>query len=269
LSFSKPETLGLLECLGAIKIYDKQHAVSQYQLIFKTPTDLSNPSVLRTLLTGPAWSLDARFRVAKYLARSVMAVHSLDFVHKNIRPETILVFEDSSQSLPSSFLVGFERFRPLGAGTTLTGDNVWQRNLYRYPNRQGVKPEDAYIMQHDIYSLGVCLLELGLWTSFVIFTEPLQLGPQLDISKQLALAEKEPLKAAWAIKGILINMAKELLPAAMGLVYTEVVISCLTCLDSNASNMFAHAKDIYDEDGIIVGVAFIEKILLRLESVRM
>ncbi|KAJ9503192.1 hypothetical protein H2202_001346 [Exophiala xenobiotica] len=269
LSFSKPETLGLLECLGAIKIHDQRGAVSQYQFIFKIPPGLGNPSVLRTLIMGPASSLDARFRIARSLARSVMAVHSADLVHKNIHPETIVVFEDSSQSLPSSFLVGFERFRAAGAGTTLAGDNVWQRNLYRHPNRQGIRPEDTYIMQHDIYSLGVCLLELGLWTTFVTPTEPPQPGPRLDIGEQLVLAKREPIQAARSIKSILINMAKELLPTTMGLMYTEVVLSCLTCLDSGTSNMFADARDVYDADGIIVGVAFIEKILLRLEGIRL
>ena len=28
--------------------------------------------------------------------------------------------------------------------------------------RQGVHPEEQLVMQHDIYSLGVCLLEIGL-----------------------------------------------------------------------------------------------------------
>ena len=74
------------------------------------------------------------------------------------------------------------------------------------------------------------------------------------------------LKAAWDIKNILTGMAKEFLPSLMGLLYTEVVLSCLTCLDSEATNMFASEKDLYDEDGIFVGVVFIEKILSRLES---
>ncbi len=31
-----------------------------------------------------------------------------------------------------------------------------------------------YQMQHDIYSLGVVLLEIGLWTSFVTYAEDLE-----------------------------------------------------------------------------------------------
>lgn len=42
------------------------------------------------------------------------------------------------------------------------GDNLMDRNFYRHPNRQGESPKDIYVMQHDIYSLGICLLEIGL-----------------------------------------------------------------------------------------------------------
>jgi hypothetical protein len=266
LSLSRPETLGLLECLGVIKLLKPSGSLSQFQFIYKLKPTLSNASTLRTRLTGTPSSLDARFRLARSLARSIMAVHSADLVHKNVRPETIVVFEDSGDPLPISYLVGFERFRPLGAGTSLIGDMVWERNIYRFPKRQGVRPEESYIMQHDIYSLGVCLLEIGIWTSFVTTTTPPKPGPRLDISKQLAM--KEHLEAAWEIKKKFLEMAREFLPSAMGLVYTEVVTSCLTCLDQGATNMFASVKDLYDEDGILVGVAFIEKILMRLESVR-
>ena len=42
-------------------------------------------------------------------------------------------------------------------------------------------------MQHDIYSLGVCLLEIGLWRSFVYYegedsSDGATLGPYLDIA---------------------------------------------------------------------------------------
>lgn len=264
LSLSKPETLGLLQCLGVIKILGRLGKLYQFQFIYKIPQALSEAASLRTQLTGPPISLDARFRLARSLARNLMAVHSADLVHKNIRPETVVVFKDSSDPLPVSFLVGFERFRPLSAGSNLIGDMMWERDIYRYPNRQGLRPEFVYIMQHDIYSLGVCLLEIGLWTSFVTTGDPPRPGPRLDMSK---VTMRPKVQAAWEIKKMFIEMARESLPSAMGLVYTEVVISCLTCLDQGTSNMFADVKELYDEDGILVGVAFIEKILMRLESI--
>jgi hypothetical protein len=35
-------------------------------------------------------------------------------------------------------------------------------NVYRHPDRQGV-PNSSHQKEHDIYSYGVLLLELGLW----------------------------------------------------------------------------------------------------------
>ena len=194
-----------------------------------------------------------------------MAVHSADFVHKNIRPDTIVVFEGSQKQNVAAYLIGFERSRPSAANTSLTGDMVWGRNLYRHPSRQGIKPEHVYIMQHDVYSLGVCLLETGIWSPLVVPSGTPKPGPKLHIEEQIAM--KNPLKAAWEIKQLLIDMAQTLLPSLMGLTYTDVVLSCLTCLDSEKTNMFANEADLYDEDGILVGVCFIEKILSRLESI--
>jgi hypothetical protein len=262
LSLSTPDTLGLLKCLGVIKIFESSGSLLQFQFIYQNPSTLNYASSLRTQLMGSPISLDARFRLSKSMARNLMAVHTADLVHKNIRPEKIVVFEDSSDPLPVSCLVGFERFRPFKAGTNLTGDMVWERNIYRHPKRQGIKPEDEYIMQHDIYSLGACLLEIGLWTSFIATAEQ-----QLENSKYTRTIERMRAGTAGEIKNIFIDMALENLPFAMGRVYTEVVLSCLTCLDQGASNMFANVRELYDEDGILVGVAFIEKILMRLESI--
>ena len=78
---------------------------------------------------------------------------------------------------------------------------------------------------------------------------------------------RNSVKAAWEIKKILIHMAQTFLPNLMGLLYTKVVLSCLTCLDSDTTNMFVKEKDLYHEDGILVGVVFIEQILSRLESI--
>ena len=82
----------------------------------------------------------------------------------------MLVFtsEEGCNDIGELFLVGFESFRPLDDCTHLAGDCEWQKNLYRHPSRQGMFPEEYYQMQHDIYSLGVCLLELGMGESFVI-----------------------------------------------------------------------------------------------------
>ena len=113
-------------------------------------------------------------------------------------------------------------------------------------------------MQHDIYSLGVCLLEIGLWDSFV---RPgadgcCSISPRLNISEHLT--KKRQNDRANGIKGELIDMARKNLPNKMGTRYAEVVISCLSCLDRD--NSFGHKDELLDNDGILVGVRYIEKV---------
>ncbi|KAL8790277.1 MAG: hypothetical protein Q9195_006435 [Heterodermia aff. obscurata] len=266
LSCSQPSTLGLLQCIGVMKKLDTSGKISQYQFVFLYPSEhYTTTSSLRALLLRGPISLDAKYAIAKSLTRGVLAVHSADFVHKSIRPDNILVFNDSNDQETKAYLVGFEQIRPAAASTSLIGDMLWERNLYRHPSRQGVRPEHIYIMQHDIYSLGVCLLEIGIWNSLVIPSVPPKPGKLLHIEGQLKM--NNTLKAAWEIKKTLIHMARTFLPSLMGKVYTNVVLSCLTCLDPDATNMFASEKDLYDEDGILVGVVFIELILSKLGSI--
>jgi serine/threonine protein kinase len=186
-----------------------------------------------------------------------MFVHTSGFVHKSIRPETIIVFQEKGSLLGPSFLIGFERFRPGGAGTLLAGDASWEKNLYRHPKRQGLQPEDRYVMQHDIYSLGVCLLEIGLWNSFVCLDgDSLQPGPELESITEALLTKK----SAVLIKQTLVLMASNRLPGLMGQRYADLALACLTCLDPGDTNLFGKETDLEDDDGIVVGVQYIEKV---------
>jgi hypothetical protein len=166
-----PIVFSLLPCLGVTKRFASPARIDGFELIFALPTGFKNPRSLRTILLGDSqYPLDDRFRLARLLARSVSFLHSSRIVHKNITPETILLLQDaSSDALDAPFLIGFEKFRFAEGRTYMTGDPFWEKNMYRHPRRQGELPEEEYKMQHDIYSLGVCLLEIGLGSSFVRF----------------------------------------------------------------------------------------------------
>ena len=268
LSCSQPETFGLLKCRGVIKRSSEAGDEAQFRYVFSLPSaTASMPSSLRTLLLHTSPSLDAKFDIAKSITRGVLAVHCADFVHKNIRPDNIVVF-NSGKHGGHAYLVGFEHSRPAGSVTNFSGDMLWHKNVYRHPKRQGIKPQEAYIMQHDIYSLGVCLLEIGIWSPLVLPSAEPQPGPKFPISHLLNPTDlRNPMEVAWKVKTVLAEMAEKLLPSSMGIAYTNIVISCLTCLDSDATNMFADEKDLLDEDGILVGVIFIENILVKLHSI--
>jgi hypothetical protein len=66
-------------------------------------------------------------------------------------------------------------------------------------------------MQDDIYALGVCLLEIGLWQSFVICDKEdgiPQSGNGIDLSGALTI--KEETKRALRIKELFIAAAQEI-----------------------------------------------------------
>lgn len=263
LSKVQPLTFGLLACRGVIQGMDPFEEVSIFEFVFDIPAGLTASSSLRSLLlTGDQqYPLDERIGLAKQLAKSVSYVHTAQFVHKNIRPETILLFQKDDSTLGIPFLVGFENFRPADGATYLLGDSLWHRDIYRHPLRQGLRPDNEYKMQHDIYSLGVCLLEIGLWISFVIWNaeadSPLP-NPELHIADRLQM--KDQRKKAFEIKNMLVEMAKDRLPSQLGKRYTAIVVSCLTCLDRDNEG-FGDEDFFLDEDGIEVGVRYIEKVV--------
>lgn len=146
------------------------------------------------------------------------------------------------------------------------GDCVWEKDLYRHPRRQGLKPEEDYTMQHDIYSLGVCLLEIGLWETFVMYDEKGSKPTPSPVLSILNDPESDEVKKASLVKAVLVDFAKERLPRRMGDKYTEIVVTCLTCLDYGNTD-FGDDSEFEDEDGVLIGVRYIDKILLKLNDI--
>ncbi|KAI4929127.1 hypothetical protein J4E85_005752 [Alternaria conjuncta] len=261
LTDTDPISFCLLKCRGVSRVYKTNGSLKAFDFHFHIPSSLHSPQSLRNILieSKPNMSLSVRFRLAQQLARSLSYVHMYEFVHKGIRPETVLIFDSGKTELAHSFLLGFEKFRADAGRTLKTSDSVWERDLYRHPERQGEKPEEAYKMQHDIYSLGVCLLEIGMWRTLVTYSSmegeptPSQLLPPPDYS------EKDEVGKAKSLKHTLIEIAMRELPSCMGDKYTGIVISCLTCLDTTNPD-FSDENDFKDEDDVIVGVRYIQKV---------
>lgn len=113
-------------------------------------------------------------------------------------------------------------------------------------------------MRHDIYSIGVCLLEIGLWSLFVNYLND-QTIPSSELPITNMLAAKNKRKVAVGIKSVFVDLAELNLPRIMGTIYTDIVINCLTCLDSG-SRLFQDESEFEDEDGILVSVRYIEKV---------
>jgi hypothetical protein len=113
-------------------------------------------------------------------------------------------------------------------------------------------------MQHEIYSLGVCLLEIGLWQSLTVFEDDEEV-PSHELEGLIRISKARGLADPWVCKESLVQIAHRKLPSRMGDKYTAVVVNCLTCLDEDNID-FGDQSEFEDKDGILVGVRFIEKV---------
>ncbi|KAI0971066.1 hypothetical protein F4678DRAFT_91408 [Xylaria arbuscula] len=269
LQHDEPRTFGLLACKGFIaeRPDAEKGSPANFTIVLRTPSQLIKPRSLRDLLlNSQPDSLSHKLRAAQELAKAVAYVHVFGFVHKGIRPESILSFESEQTEESSLFLIGFEDFRQEDGRTQRLGDDVAERNLYRHPSRQGVSPSSDFFMQHDIYSLGVCLLEIGLWQSFIEYDleglhaslSPVLGEPESDSKDDLAHF------LMTTVKSTMVDLARTQLPRSMGTRYSKVVETCLTALDPENSE-FSDTTEFEDADGVLVGVRYIEKILHRLD----
>ena len=142
--------------------------------------------------------LTSRFAVAKALVMAVYRLHSVGWLHKSIRADNILFFESPGSdphSLSAPFVCGFD-FSRRDSPLEMTEDVPTvlmsryadrERAIYRHPeldlrapvlpsgyedqetfNTQVLEAESAaasfrFRKAYDVYSLGMILLEIGLW----------------------------------------------------------------------------------------------------------
>jgi serine/threonine protein kinase len=226
--------LRTLHCLG---FYCNPKNLA-FTLVFEYPLTIPSsvpisPSTLQQLIQEGALGkdspfLDARFRLAHTLAQSVHSFHTVGWMHKNISSHNILFFRSKDDSLQetikSPYLVGLNHSRPDDPNAFTDGssdDRDYQHPLYT--------PETRFCHQFDFYSLGLVLLEIGLWTTLKTLTKG-----------------KETLSPI-ALKKMIIERRLPRLKYVMGTVYHSVVKSCLTMADPGSeekSNVILGATDI-------------------------
>ncbi|KAK0385832.1 hypothetical protein NLU13_7009 [Sarocladium strictum] len=304
LTSSDPYTFGLLRCKCPMRAPSGLSANS-FELVLHIPEGMGNPKCLRQMLLQhgeqPLPSLTRRLRIAQQLANSISYVHNFNFVHKGVCPESVLLLEDiqgtprKGQKTLYAFLVGFGNFRAANGDTVLIGDAAWERNIYRHPERQGEFLQDSYRMQHDVYSLGVCLLEIGLWESFVEYdphtTEPRKpqdsksyqefrawadarrksdgSKPEMAVSQKTSSQVSHSQRTAVLLREYLLELAEARLPHKMGELYKDVVVACLSSGESEkeTSEDELDREAAEDKDGISVGVHYIEEVLDKLARI--
>src|SRR5208282_655428 len=100
-------------------------------------------------------------------------LHCVDWVHQSLNPDNILLFGEEIASdvvkfdWSCPFIMGFSSSRSnSGASGQQNFRGTWASRLYTHPDRQ-LEDYERYKKTHDIYSLGVILLEIGRARSFM------------------------------------------------------------------------------------------------------
>ncbi|KAM0351146.1 hypothetical protein ACHAPU_002930 [Fusarium lateritium] len=252
---SNPVTFGTMKCKGIVRLTDE----SSLAFIFRVPEGYTMVESCRERLLSRSVpdSLTERLTIARQLVTAVYYVHLYDFVHKNITPETILTLQrtGTGQDAMVVCLVGFQLIRNANGPTNTSKENR-KNSVYQHPSRMGSAAVN-FVMQHDIYSLGVCLLEVGLWGSFVEYGD----DETTEIADILRTAEDDPTDLRpETIKKRLISLSRGQLRIVMGDVYSKVVETCLTCLDKDNTE-FGDPRNFEDQDGVEVGSRYVKKIM--------
>ncbi|KIW23326.1 uncharacterized protein PV07_11534 [Cladophialophora immunda] len=277
------ESMAILPCKG-FKASAKADP-ARFELVFPLPTGSAQPRTLRDILLGKEsqlgvpFSLTWRLELGLRLATAIMYVHTSGLVHKSIRPENLVVIGDrvptnvteqsaKDKSPGKLYLIGFEFARKEEEVSTRIGDDTWWKNIYRHPQRQGVHPETDFNMLHDIYSLGVVLLEIALWRSFVLEETDDRTGEKRFAVNRDAIKisdrKTSHLKSPEEIQKIFVKKAADFIPQVFGDKYRDIVVMCLSCLDEGGLKDIEDAKD---KDGITIGMAYSEKVLTILDGI--
>jgi len=162
--------------------------MNQYGLLYKAPQPSS--SNLNTLINSNEFrtpDLGDRFKLARTLAVALWSLHSLDWLHKSFSSSNVLFFPSAFSSsatkttaaaasipdISSPYLLGFDVSRPDGIGEMSVGSkNPAASDLHRHPSSLNGMSRKPYCKSFDIYSLGIVLLEIGLWKVLQLYHKP-------------------------------------------------------------------------------------------------
>ena len=209
------------------KGYIHQPSQKRYAFVFAFPENVhrSVPLTLNSLIgtddIKSQLSLPDRFRMAQTITKTLAAFHSANWVHKSMRSHSVVLFSrpenEHETMVKSPYLVNFEYSRQEKANTVLSHIEDLEKSLYCHPDRN--PPVIPFSKIHDLYALGVVLLEIGLWcTALSIYKQ--------YWSRMTETAKAQPLSAR-QIKAIMIDAAKHRLSHHMGPAYTSAVLRCL------------------------------------------
>lgn len=214
LGASKSPVFHTLTCVDAFKDEDK----FRFGLAFQPP-DGRDPYRAITLhkiidqnLPHDRPSMKERRDVAWTVGQALSSWHTMGWVHQGIASHGIVFFRDQTGRVEFSnpYLCGFEYARPSRGTSDPRFVSDIGLNVYRHPDRQGF-PAEHHRKEHDLYSYGVLLLEIGLW--------------ELVTERCVKIDRRET--SRFEMRDSIIKQARERLGHKMSNSYTKATMTCL------------------------------------------
>ncbi len=173
----KPATYRVLDCKGYFLATETNPR--KYGLVFSLPQGLDTAEGLKmaslhSLLRTPTdksaalhYPLGPRLRLAALLASSVAALHDSGWLHHNITSLNIICLSTRPNDfvdIGRPYLSGFafdlvDDPTAVSEISSRSGDNNYRHPAYQAPMPPGRK----YTRWYELYSLGIVLIEIGLW----------------------------------------------------------------------------------------------------------
>ncbi|KAF1951344.1 hypothetical protein CC80DRAFT_496162 [Byssothecium circinans] len=126
-------------------------------------------------------ALEDRFRLAFTLASTFNKIHGGNFTHKDVNSSNILLFRKNKPQSPNSRALDFALRSPVICSFDLFSEydieptnTMPPLNIYRHPEDPKFTGEKGkqHGPQFDLYSLGLILLEVGLWQPLADLWKP-------------------------------------------------------------------------------------------------
>ena len=262
----KPKGLRLMRCIGAFAENSEEAA---YGFVYELPSGIDSAprTLIQYLEQGEAHPKDQpplgeKFQLAYALADFHQQFHTIGWLHENFNPQNILFFtppilqEDvvrtqSSIMICSPYIVGLHKSRPDGDFWQTSGPHP-DDSLHDYQHPV-YSASGRYHPSYDYYSLGIVLLEVGLW-------RPL---------KSVLSSKRFQTMGATEIRSELLAIVQTRLGPRMGAVYRDAVLRCMDGslefgLDSQLDESNARDAPRSDANTTIFEL-FIERVIEPLE----